>query len=234
MSEAKAHSSGPSNEPVTTPINAIYTPATLRCVTRPVGNEMGIAFNRDDGLIVRLRVSMEDAIVLARTILDVPDPFSATDHVYDHGTMDIIDSTSIGITDAQSIIEAVQKQNEMILKGLLHVYSHIEHVETRPKQEADSPESDTRPPHSADQEKAPFHPTVSKDAFQDVVHQPQVEFVRNGDLMHLSGPGRPLTESELDSLRPREPNSASDRDRQDPPPEPNIRAKPESESPPEA
>tara|TARA_A100001391_G_scaffold186674_2_gene156041 strand:+ start:1060 stop:1335 length:276 start_codon:yes stop_codon:yes gene_type:complete len=70
MPEAKAHSSGPKNESVTTPINAIYTAATLRCVTRPVGDQMGIAFNCEDGSIVRLRVSMSEATQLAQVIRD--------------------------------------------------------------------------------------------------------------------------------------------------------------------
>ncbi len=78
MSELNAHSSGPGNESVTTPINAIYTPATLRCVTRPVGNEMGIAFNRDDGSIVRLRVSVEEAMQIAHLIRDQADGSSSS------------------------------------------------------------------------------------------------------------------------------------------------------------
>lgn len=68
MSEVKDHSSGPSTETVTTPINAVYTAAELRCVTRPVGDQLGIAFNREDGSIVRLKISVEHAMQIAHLI----------------------------------------------------------------------------------------------------------------------------------------------------------------------
>lgn len=78
MLEAKAHSSGPSNQSVTTPINAIYTAATLRCVTRPVGDQMGIAFNREDGSILRLRISVAEALQITHLIRDQADGSSSS------------------------------------------------------------------------------------------------------------------------------------------------------------
>lgn len=57
----------------------------------------------------------------------------------DHRSVTIFDSTSIGINDAQSIVEAILKQNEMILKGLFHRYALLEspHYRNAPKQPTD-------------------------------------------------------------------------------------------------
>lgn len=48
-------------------IPAIYEPATARCVTPVDNGEIGIAFDRDSGETVRLRLGVEDA----KSLLDL-------------------------------------------------------------------------------------------------------------------------------------------------------------------